>query len=234
MFRPDHLLGLLVWLLPACSAKNWVLRLLGHTVASTAWLAPNLVLGGGRFVIGEDCAIGPGNVFRNLARVEMAHGNYIGRFNQFTAAPAYQRFSDRAGTLVLEEQAAITNRHYFDVSGAIILERFSGVGGIDSIFQSHEIDIVTNATTVGTIVVGERAMTATRCVLLKNARVPGWSVLAAGSVVTAARGTPGQDSAAERPGLYAGVPATWRRELPHCEWWYRDSYFTPVREAGDL
>lgn len=229
MKRPNKWLALVVWLLPPSGIKNAVLRLLGNTIGQNVVLGPNLVIACGPFVIGDDSIISSFNIFRRMARVELHKANFIGRMNQFTAAPSYQKFSDRAGVLVMAEQSAFTNRHYVDCSGRIELGEYSAVGGTRTILQSHEIDIVENRTTIGTIFIGERSLTSTSCLILKNARVPGWSVVAAGSVVTAS-GTAEEG----KPGLYAGSPAKWRRELPECKWWYRENYMTPVREVTDF
>ena len=223
MKRPNKWLSLLVWLLPPHPIKNRLLRLLGNDLAADVRLGPTLVLGCGHFTVGDGAAISSFNLFRNLSRVELGPMTYIGGFNQFTAAPAYQKVHDWAGALVLGEQAVITNRHYFDASGRIELKPYAGIGGIRSIFQSHEIDLVENRTTVGVVEVGENAMTATKVLLLKGARIPAKSIVAAGSTVTAAR-----EGDELKSGIYAGSPARWRKELPECKWWYRDNYFTPV------
>ncbi|WP_347957851.1 acyltransferase [Gordonia aichiensis] len=229
MTRILSLLGSVIWLMPHSPLKVFCLRRLGHTVASTARLRPNLVLGCGVFIIGEDAVLSPFNVFRGVARVELGDGAFIGRFNQFTAAPAYQAFSARCGALIVGPEAIITNRHYFDASGRIELARRAAVGGIRSIFQSHEIDLVADETTVGVIRIGENAMLATGCLVLKDAQVPGYSIVAAGSTVTASE--PGRELPA---GLYAGSPARWRKDLPDCKWWHREGYFTPVRKVADI
>ncbi|MBD0864081.1 hypothetical protein IA539_23230 [Gordonia sp. zg691] len=229
MKRPNKWLSLLVWLLPPSGVKNTLLRVLGNSVGDDVTIGPNLVVGCGFFHIGDRCVISPFNVFRQLAAVQMEKDNFIGRLNQFTAAPSYQKFSDRAGVLSMAEQSAVTNRHYFDCSGRVDMEPYSAVGGTRSILQSHEIDIVENRTTIGTITIGERSLTATACLVLKNARIPAFSLVAAGSVVTAS-----SDESPGDAGLYAGAPARWRRELPECKWWYRTSYATPVREVRDF
>lgn len=229
MKRPNKWLSLVVWLLPPSPFKNSLLRRLGNTIGDEVSLGPNLVIACGPFVIGDKTVISPFNIFRRMAKVEMEKANFIGRMNQFTAAPSYQKFSDRAGVMVMAEQSAFTNRHYVDCSGRIELGAYCAIGGTRSILQTHEIDIVEDRTTIGTITIGEQSLTSTSCLILKNARVPGWSVVAAGSVVTAS----GSGDEA-KPGLYAGSPAKWRREMPECKWWYRDSYMTPVREVTDF
>lgn len=229
MKRPNKWLSLLIWLLPPSAIKNAALRALGNTIGQEVTLAPNLVIACGAFVIGDKSVISPFNIFRRMGKVEMEGNNFIGRMNQFTAAPAYQKFSERAGVLDMAEHSAFTNRHYVDCSGRVELGAYCAIGGTRTIMQTHEIDIVENRTTIGTIVVGERSLTSTACLILKNARIPGFSVVAAGSVVTASG--PADEG---KPGLYAGSPAKWRREMPECKWWYREHYMTPVREVTDF
>jgi acetyltransferase-like isoleucine patch superfamily enzyme len=227
--RPNALLSLAVWLLPHSGLKIRALRLLGHDIGEKVTLAPNLVLGCGRFTIDDGAIIGPFNVFRNLAHLSMKPDSAIGSWNQLTAAAEYQQFSDRVGTLSLGYLAAITNRHYLDCSGQIILHDRAGVGGIKSIFQSHEIDLEQNATTVGTIVVGVNAMTGTACTVLKDAHLPDRSILGAGSLLTKAK--PGADMPEQS--LYAGVPARAVRHIEDLTWWHRSNYYTPVRAFDD-
>jgi acetyltransferase-like isoleucine patch superfamily enzyme len=227
--RPNARLSLVAWLLPPCGLKTWLLRRLGNRIGDGVIIGPNLVIGCGAFDLADGSIISPFNVFRNLASVSLGDKAFIGRLNQFTAAPAYQRFSHRAGVLVMKELSGVTNRHYFDCSGRIEMGVGSGVGGIRTIIQSHEIDIVEDRTTVGTTVIDDHAMTATACLILKNAHIPQYSIVAAGSVVTAKK--PGSEM---KQGLYAGAPARWRGDLPTCKWWSRTSHMTPAKEVLDL
>jgi acetyltransferase-like isoleucine patch superfamily enzyme len=129
----------------------------------------------------------------------------------------------------MHDYATITNRHYFDCSGQIILHKRAGVGGIKSTFQTHEIDLRDNKTTLGQIVVGENAMTGTGCLLLKGAVVPDRSVIAAGSIVLKSD----VDPATAAKGLYGGVPARYLTELNDLTWWARDSNDTQVTVFDD-
>jgi hypothetical protein len=74
-------------------------------------IGPVVVINCGRFSIDNKVVIFPFNLFKNLVNVKIGEGALIGQLNQFTAAPAYQQFSDRVGTLIVAQQAAFTNRH---------------------------------------------------------------------------------------------------------------------------
>ena len=65
---------------------------------------------------------------------------------------------------------------------------------------------------VGRITVGDHSLVSSASVMLKGATLPDRSILAAHSTTI---------SAADRPGLYAGTPAVWKRELPAGGWFAR-------------
>ena len=219
--KPNPLISLFVWLLPNSGLKTKILRRLGNHIGENASLGPSLVFNCGPFWIGDSAVICFGNVFRNLRHARLGKNTGIGNFNYITASTAYQKFSDYVGYFIVEEMAGVTNRHYIDCGGQVILRRNSGVGGIKSILQSHEIDVMKNESHPGQVILEENAMTGTGCILLKGARLPEKSVLAAGSVLTKApRG-------AEMPthGLYAGAPARHVRELKDFKWWDREVFY---------
>ncbi|BBY28623.1 acyltransferase [Mycolicibacterium sediminis] len=227
--RPNKWLSLLLWMLPNSDIKTWALRRLGNQIGRDVSLGPSIVIGCGRFTIGDESAIATFNVFRNLSTVDVGAKAFIGNFNQFTAAADYQLFSPLVGKFIMGDLSTVTNRHYFDCSGQVILRARAGIGGIRSIFQSHEIDLMENRTKVGRIVLGENAMTGTGCTLLMDSELPPRSVLAARSLLTKAK----RREDLPESGLYAGVPARFIREVTDFEWWDRDSYNTPVMEFDD-
>jgi hypothetical protein len=228
--KPNPWLSLIVWLLPGSSVKNSLLRLLGNRIGSDARLGPALVLGCGQFVIGDGVLMGSFNIFRRLTFVDLSPRSRIGGFNQFTAAADYQRFSPLVGQLIMGESAIITNRHYLDCSGQVILEPYAGMGGIRSIIQSHEIDLAINETSPGRVILGVGAMSGTACVMLKGAYLPEHSVLAAGALLNKSK--PGADMPTHA--LYGGVPARFLREIKDFTWWDRtvtDTDATPFDDA---
>jgi acetyltransferase-like isoleucine patch superfamily enzyme len=227
--RPNPLLSLLIWLLPSCAFKIWALRRLGHSIGASVTIGPILVLGCGRFSLDDGASISPFNAFRKLANVKLGKNCFIGSWNQITAADGYQKYSTLVGLLLLEDQAVIMNRHYLDCSGQIILRRFSAIGGIKSIFQSHELDLAEDNTTIGRIILGEKSMTGTAVIMLKDAYLPERSVLAAGSLAVKPR------EGVELPtaSLYGGIPAKPIRQLDDIAWWHRDSYATLVSPFDD-
>lgn len=227
--RPNKWLSLLAWLLPSGRFKLWALRSLGNHIGHDVFLGPNLVLNCGHFSIADGAAIMNFNIFKQLSSVELGPKSIIGRFNQLTAAPEYQRYSPVVGTLSLGESCIITNHHYIDCSGQVILRPFSGLGGVKCIIQSHSIDLIDNTTVPGRVVLGRSSGVFTASVMLMDSYLPERSVLAAGSVLTKAK--PGHEMPVR--GLYAGAPARFIREVKELEWWDRTETNTPVGPFDD-
>lgn len=227
--RPNKWLSLAAWLLPSSGFKLWALRHLGNRIGHNVAIGPTLVLNCGRFSIADGAAIMSFNIFKQLSSVQLGPQSVIGRFNQFTAAPDYQRYSPMVGQLIVGEFGYITNRHYVDCSGQVVLRPYAVVGGIKSTLQSHEADLAENKSKPGRIILGRNAMTGTGCILLKDSYLPERSVLAAGSVLSRAKD---RDSMAVS-GLYGGAPARFLREIKDLEFWHREYNYTPVVAFDD-
>jgi len=140
-----------------------------------------------RLVIHDHCGhLGQVHLSRQLAR----RGHQVE--HQFcvsytTGRGAIQLRDGDPESLLMIGESCITDRHYFDCSGHVILRPFSTFGGLKSIVQSHELDFADNKTEPGRIVLGGNAVTTAGCILLKDSYLPERSVLAAGSVLPRAR-----------------------------------------------
>lgn len=227
--KPNPLLSLFVWLLPHSKFKLWALRKLGNHIGENVLLAPTIVIGCGPFYFGNNTHMGLLNTFRNLRHVRVDNHSGIGNFNYVSCQIEYQQHSDYVGFLIIEEMSGMTSRHYLDCGGQIILRRNSGIGGLRSIFQSHEIDLQKNETYVGQIVLEENSMTGTGVIMLKDAVLPEKSVLAAGSVLTKAP----RSVTLQTQGLYAGAPARFVRELSDFAFWDREIWYTAPKPFDD-
>jgi acetyltransferase-like isoleucine patch superfamily enzyme len=227
--KPNALLSLFVWLLPPSKFKMWALRRLGNHIGDGVELGPTIVLGCGPFWLDDLAGFGLLNTFRNLRHVRIGSNSHLGNFNYVTASPEYQQHSDYVGFFIVEEMSGITSRHYLDCGGQIVLRRNSGIGGLRSIFQSHEIDLMKNETGVGQIILERNSMTGTGVILLKGAVLPEKSVLAAGSILTKAP----RDATLQTNGLYAGAPARYVRELKDFAFWDREVWYTAPKPFDD-
>jgi acetyltransferase-like isoleucine patch superfamily enzyme len=215
--KPNILLSLLFWALPASNIKIRLLRLLGNSIGTGVQIGPTLVLSCGAFDLADDAEIHSFNVFRGMRKVRMGRNALITNFNWFSAAPVYQQYHEEAGTFDEGDCCIIMSRHYFDCSGHIKMEEFSAIGGHKTSLQTHEYDVVRNRPTIGTITIGAYSLVASQCLLLKGSRVPARSVVAAGSVMTNSEkyrdDTPS--------GLWGGSPARRLRDLPVEGWFVR-------------
>jgi len=89
----------------------------------------------------EACKIGPFNVLAGPMKVHIHRGASIGNRNEFICGYWVLRdeYKDRhyARSLEVCNDALITSRHYFDLSGALVLGERSWIAGIDSQFWTH-------------------------------------------------------------------------------------------------
>jgi len=89
----------------------------------------------------ESCKIGPFNLFVGPMKVHIHRSASIGNRNEFICGYWVLRdeYKDRhyARSLEVCEEALITSRHYFDLSGALVLGERSWIAGIDSQFWTH-------------------------------------------------------------------------------------------------
>jgi acetyltransferase-like isoleucine patch superfamily enzyme len=195
------------WLLPASRLKNVLLRRFGHRISDTARIGSTIVLRVRRFEIGDYVQISAVNAFKNLGLVRLDSHAAIASWNWFTAVPGARQIDSKAGTLIMEHGASITSRHYLDATGTIIMKPFARIGGGRAYIQTHEPDFDNFRIAVGRIVIGQHSFVNSCAVMLSGSKLPNHSVLDANSTMFA---RPTDD---ERPGLYAGTPAQWRREI---------------------
>jgi acetyltransferase-like isoleucine patch superfamily enzyme len=109
------------------------------------------------------------------------------------------------------------------------LRPFSAIGGVKSIIQSHELDLVHNKTEPGRVVLDKNAVTSTGCILLKDSCLPERSVLAAGAVLRKAKEGENMPTSS----LYGGAPARFIREIKRSEFWDRTDIDTPPAPFDD-
>lgn len=101
--------------------------------------------------------------------------------------------------LVLGAHAGITSRHFVDCNGGVYIGDFTTVAGIRTQILTHSIDIYKNRQDAKPIFIGKCCFLGTGCILLPGSKLPDYSVLGAGSVLTKAYEEVGM--------LYAGSPA---------------------------
>lgn len=189
------------WLLPPGRGKNRVLRLLGHDVDPTARIGICLFRGPTAVRVGAGTVIGSGNTFRGLRVLDVGEDVIIGQFNWISTAPTLRDVGDGDhGALRLGDHAVLTNRHYVDVSGGVVLAPFATIGGVRSTVLSHSVDLETGRQTTVAVRLAGDAFVSTNCVVMAGTRLTERAVLAAGSVTALNREY-------EPNTLFGGVPA---------------------------
>jgi acetyltransferase-like isoleucine patch superfamily enzyme len=89
----------------------------------------------------DTCKIGPFNLFVGPMKIHIHHGASIGNRNEFICGYWVLRDEYKnvqyLRSLEICDEALITSRHYFDLSGSLILGERSWIAGIDSQFWTH-------------------------------------------------------------------------------------------------
>lgn len=195
---------LLAGLLPACRAKNALLRLLGGrewSIDPTARIQPVLLWHIGRLRLGAGVYVGPGNIFRDMRRVELDENTEIGQFNWFSAAAQFAAAPEEPlrGSLATGPHALVTSRHYIDCSGGVRIEQAGGFAGVRSTVLTHSINPQSMRQEASPLRVGVSSLLLSNVVVTAGSAVTDNCLVAAGAVVTGHLTVPGR--------LYGGVPA---------------------------
>jgi len=163
-------------------------------------------------ILEEHSRIGNMTVCRNLDLVHLkpyasvGKGNWITGFPTGTGSRHFAHETERKAELVLEEHAAVTNRHLIDATNSVKIGRFTTFAGFHSQILTHSIDIETNRQSSKPVSIGEYCFIGTNCVILGGASLPNKSVLGAKSLLNKRFDDPNV--------LYAGVPAKAIQPIP--------------------
>jgi acetyltransferase-like isoleucine patch superfamily enzyme len=189
-------LAALISLLPLNGLRVLGYRLLGYRIQNSR-------IGFGTIIavdeaILESCKIGPFNLFAGPMKIHIHRGASIGNRNEFICGYWVLRaeYRDRqyARSLEVRDAALITSRHYFDLSGALILGERSWIAGVASQFWTHGIGVKERDIRIGS-----------DCYIGSAARFsPGSSI---GDGVVVAMGSVVSGDLPENNALIGGVPA---------------------------
>jgi acetyltransferase-like isoleucine patch superfamily enzyme len=190
-------------------------HLLGYKIHPTAHIGWSLILAR-RVELGERAFVGHFNVCKGVDLLRLGLKARIGNLNWITGAPTntsghFAAQEARRPELIVAEHAALTNRHLVDCTNSVLIGRFSTVAGFRSQLLTHSIDIREARQWSSPIEIGEYCFVGTGCIMLGGSHLPNYSVLAAGSVL--------RDRYDQERGVYAGVPAIWKKDVPE-DWKY--------------
>lgn len=160
----------------------------------------------------EHSFIGHFNVGIHLDKIIIGSYSRIGRSNWITGCSTTKKskhFShqkDRKSELIIGNHTAITKNHHIDCTSQIKIGNFTTIAGYNSQLLTHSIDIYENRQDSHPIEIGDYCFTGTRSTLLGGCKLPSYSVLGAGAVLTQAFN--------KEWIIYGGVPAKPKKEIP--------------------
>jgi len=170
-----------------------------------------------RLTIGDDSRIGNLNVIKGITSLVLRGNSRLGNLNWITGFPVdnrqhFDHVCNRDPSLYILEHASITNRHLIDCTCSVTVGKYTTVGGFRSQVITHSIDFKRCIQDASPIEIGEYSFISTSVVLLPGAKVPNYSIVGAGSVVT--------KPLTKDFTLYGGVPANEIAQLNIDEWKY--------------
>lgn len=167
----------------------------------------------------EGSRIGHGTVIKGVEEVVLERNAEIGRLNWITGEPLSSssfQSCKRNPRLLLKEESAITNRHLIDCTDEVKVGAYSIVAGFRSQILTHSIHFKTSTQDCHPIEIGCYSFIGTGSILLGGAKLPDYSILAAGGVLS--------HSYEETHQLYGGVPAKQIKRLdPDLKYFHRTS-----------
>jgi acetyltransferase-like isoleucine patch superfamily enzyme len=212
-------LGLVI----AALSPGWVKRTIyrsffGYQIASTARIGVafldcarlsigahtrigngTVFLGCGDVAIGSHVKIGPLNLFRGGKTIEIGdYGEFL-RLNVVNAIPDHDCTNEPDSRFIMGYGSVVTSEHRIDFTDQVRIGRCSIVGGRQSSIWTH------NRRTGKPVEIGNHCYLASEMRMAPGASVPDCSIVALGSVVSAAFSEPFS--------LISGVPATVVRAL---------------------
>jgi acetyltransferase-like isoleucine patch superfamily enzyme len=202
------IMALLIGLLPASSAKNRLMRLIvrGWDVDKDAHIGPCLIWRVRELRMGSGASIGAGTVFRDMNTVRLGAESRIGNLDWFSGTASYIHVGGSlAGTLLVEDGAAITSRHYLDCSGGITIGEMSTVAGVRSTILSHSVELGVSEQQTAPVRIGKWCFISTGVVIAPGIVIADRTVVGAGAVVVR--------DLTESECFYGGVPARRIRSL---------------------
>lgn len=150
------------------------------------------------FVNARRVSMASGALIKHLSIVNgvdfltMDESSRIGNLNWISS-------SKGAGSFILKEHSAITNRHYIDCTADIKIGRFTTLAGVKSTILTHSIDVYQSRQSSFPVTIGDYCFIGTGVIILAGCEVEDNVVIGAGALISG--------HLTESYCLYAGVPA---------------------------
>jgi acetyltransferase-like isoleucine patch superfamily enzyme len=204
-----RLLALLMVFMPSALKRRLGRAVFGWDIHPTARIGPSLILVD-RLSMGPGALIGPLNVIRGIAELRLGEGATISERNWISGFPPeaehFPNSPNRNPALILGDHAVITVGHKIDCSDRVELHEHAAVAGFQTTILTHSLNLVRDQHVTGPVEVGEHSAVMTDCILASGTRIPAYSIVAAGSVVST--------KLVDEYTFYSGNPARAVRKLP--------------------
>jgi acetyltransferase-like isoleucine patch superfamily enzyme len=202
------IIQLLLWLFPWRVRRLLLNGIFGYEIDPLARIGFSIILSK-RLILHSNSYIGHLSFFKGLSLLRISEFGRVGNLNWVTAAPQESRFFSseigRIPAFLLGAQSAITHRHLIDCTNTVSIGCFSILGGWGSQILTHAIDLKASKQLSAPVTIGDYCFIGTRVVLLKGSKLPNYSVLAAGSVLSR--------DFNDQYFVYGGCPATKAKPL---------------------
>lgn len=172
----------------------------GLTVGEHTTISHGVVfLSCGRTTLGANVRIGPLNLFRGGDRIQLDDYAQLLRFNVINAILDHDSTDQPDSSFYLGYGSVITAEHRIDFTDRVQIGRRSILAGRNSSIWTH------NIRTGKPVEVGDYCYVGSEMRMAPGSRIPDYSIVGLGSVITRDLG--------KNWGLYAGVPAVYKRAL---------------------
>lgn len=192
--------NLIIFLLPASRMKNSILRRLGHSIGHKCQLGINLVLNCGTFQLDDFSCIGNLNSFRRIRNIRLGQSAHVGNLNWFSAT-LLNSYRECPSELLMGNESAITNRHYIDLTGRLVMEAESAIWGVRSTVMTHGVEIQSWKQNPRSVKIGSRTVIGSNSIICPGAELPSNCYFGMGSLISGNRFQPNSLYTAQKSSL---------------------------------
>lgn len=193
---------LIIWL-PWSLRRRLLIWFFGYNIHPTAKIGKSIIVPL-KLEMGKNSRIHNLVFSKDIDRISMGEDSGIASMTYITGFNTlkynhFKHVENRACELILGKSSGITSRHYIDCNGGVYVDDYTTIAGIRSQILTHSIDVYKNRQHAAPVYIGKYCFIGTGCILLPGTRLPDYSILGAGSVLT--------KDYSETGVLYAGNPA---------------------------
>lgn len=197
------LIQIMLFIFPWKIRRSLLCKIFGFQIDKTAKIGLSIILAR-ELILEENSNIGSLVICKGIDCFKMHKGSHVGNLMYITGFSTlnnsvFQSVHNRHCELIMDEYSTLTSRHFVDCNGGVYIGAFTTIAGIKSQILTHSINVYKNRQEAHPIYIGKYCFVGTGCILLPGTKLPDYSVLGAGSVLT--------KSYEEPACLYAGNPA---------------------------